>query len=262
MIIMKKIFILFIFLIIVFLVVFFMFKGVFNKKEINSIKELAYDFSDGRSMFGKVSYHLICNDKCILSSKLDGYPDDELFEVEMNREDVDKILKLLQENRAGSWDGFNKADSRVLDGKSYNFKVFTQDNQTVSVHGYMAYPRRFNETIKQIVEIFDKANDTLCFDLLEHENYKGFKEEDVTKVIEEFYGEGGVSTKEYNTKEEIEGIVNRFKKIKLGIETKRSCVDNTKIYRFIMKDGKEYMIEEECDWFVLDQKNYISFYKN
>lgn len=236
-------------------------KNVFkSKKEINSIKSLEYGYSDGWHMYGNVLYSLKCDDKCILKSKLSGYPEEEVFEVELSGYDIDNIIKILQDNNVGSWDGFNKSDKNVLDGTSFHFKVVTKDGTDIYASGYMKYPNNYRTVIDGIVSIFDKANDSLCFKLFDHENYKGFDINNVSKVVEDFYGEGGIETKEYTEKEDIDKLYERFSHYKLGIETKQACEDNTKKYRFIMKDGKEYIIEQECDWIVLDGKRYIYSY--
>lgn len=41
------------------------------------------------------------------------------------------------------WDGFRKSDSRVLDGKMFEFKATLADGSTVSASGSNAYPKRF-----------------------------------------------------------------------------------------------------------------------
>lgn len=243
------------------IILLFVLKNKNNKKEINSIKELEYKVNDGRNIYGDIIYNLKCDDKCILSSKLDGYNDDEFFEVEISNDDYNKILKILRDYNVGSWDGFKKSDKHVLDGKSYTFEVVTKDNQRIYASGYMAYPKNYNVVIEKLKEIFDKANDSLCIDLFSHDKYKGFDIKNVSKVIEEFYGEGGLEKTEYDSNEKIMEIYNKYKDLKIGIETKSACEDNTVIYRFIMNDGKEYTIENECDWIVLDNKNYVTFYK-
>ncbi len=239
----------------------FLNKKLFSpKKEINSIKLIEYGYGDGRTIYGHTKYTLKCDDKCILTSKLDGFPDEEVFVVEIGDSDVDKIIKLFNEYNVASWDGFRKSDKYVLDGTSFSFNVETKDGQKIYASGYMKWPKNYREVIDGMVSIFEKANDTLSFMLFDHENYKGFDVRNVVKVIDDFYGEGGVETKEYTEEKDINSLYERFNHYKLGIETNQACEDNTHKYRFIMKDGKEYVIEVECDWIVLDGKRYIYRY--
>jgi hypothetical protein len=235
-------------------------KIIKSKKEINSIKLIEYGYGDGRTIYGHTSYTLKCDDKCILTTKYDGFPDEEVFVVEIDKNDIDKIIKLFQDNNVASWDGFSKSDKNVLDGTSFSFRVETKDNQKISASGYMKWPKNYREVVDGMVSIFDSANDKLSFMLYDHEKYKGFEKKNISKVIDEFYGEGGVETKEYTEENDINRLYDRFSRYKLGIETKQACEDNTHKYRFIMKDGNEYIIEEECDWIVLDGKRYIYRY--
>ena len=230
------------------------------KKEINSIKSIEYGYGDGRTIYGHTKYSLKCGDKCILTTKYDGFPDDEVFVVEVNDKDIDKLLKIFQDNDVASWDGFDKSDSYVLDGTSFSFRVETRDNQKIYASGYMKWPKNFRKVIGEMVSIFDTLNDKLSFMLFDHEYYKGFDVKNVTKVIDDFYGEGGLNSNEYTEEIDINRFYERFSRYKLGIETKQACEDNTHKYRFIMKDGKEYIIEEECNWIVLDGKRYIPRY--
>ena len=258
---MKKYSIVSIVILIIMLIIGFTILNTFKpKKEINSISLLEYGYGDGRMINGDVLYKLECDDKCLLFSKLEKYSDDEVFTTEISKDDYSKILKTLQDNNVSSWDGFNKSNKHVLDGTSYHFKVVTNDNVTVFASGYMKYPKHFKETINKILDIFDKANDKIFFKLLDHDNYKNFNIDNITKVIDDFYGEGGVDTKEYTNKKDIENLYQRFNQYELGIETKMSCEDNTHIYKFIMNNGKEYIIEEECNMIVLNNKRYIPRY--
>ena len=233
---------------------------MFKKKEINSIKELEYSASDGRTINAGIHFILKCDDKCILYSKYEECPEDEKIEVEVDKKYIDSLVDLFNKYNVSKWDGFNKSDKYVLDGTSYSFKVVTKDDVKVYASGYMKYPKNYREVINKMIEIFDEINDQVCFKLFSHENYKGFDIDNVSKVIEEFYGEGGLETKEYTEKNEIQTIYNRYDNYKIVGETKQSCVDNTKVYKFIMKDGKEYKIEQECEWIIINNKRYLYTY--
>ena len=248
-------------LIVIISILIFMYMRGGSVKTIDSIKELEYRISDGRSMNASIYYDLKCDDKCILTSKLYGYPEDKVFEVELSDEDISNIIKLLQDNNVVKWDGFNGSARGVLDGTSFYFKVVTKDNVIIDASGYMKYPRNYKTVIDELEKIFDKANDKERFLLFDHEYYKGFDINNVTKVIEEFYGEGGLEKKEYTEQSEIQNFYERFKRYKLGLESDMACDDNTQIFRFIMKDGKEYKIEIECsDIVIINNKRYLFNY--
>ena len=92
--------------------------------------------------------------------------------------------------------------------------------------------------------------------LFDHNYYKELKIEDVNKIEISKYTEGGVETKEITDEDEIINTYNSFKNIILIEETQMACEDNTTIYKFITND-KEYKIEKECNWFVINNKRYL-----
>ena len=70
------------------------------------------------------------------------------------------------------------------------------------------------------------------------------------------YTEAGTSEKIINKKAEIISIYNYLSNIKILDETNMSCTDNTTIYSFILDDGSKVSVEIECDWMVINGKNY------
>ena len=102
------------------------------------MKELEYVLHDGRNMFGTIKYKIECNDKCILKTKLSGYTDEEYTEVEIDKEQMNKILEILKRYNVQKWDGFNKADKHVLDGKDFedSFIIEYYDFPYLSYNSY------------------------------------------------------------------------------------------------------------------------------
>ncbi|MCR5262194.1 MAG: hypothetical protein K6C94_10225 [Candidatus Gastranaerophilales bacterium] len=70
------------------------------------------------------------------------------------------------------------------------------------------------------------------------------------------YTEGGVSEKDIGDKKDIEKICRQFSRIQIAGESKMSCTDNTTIYAFTFNDGSKTSIELECNWAVINGKNY------
>ena len=254
---MKKylfLFLLFILLIVIIIVIFKLKNS--NKKEINSIKSLSYEYGDGRSIYGKVKYNITCDNKCILSSKLSGYHDEDIISVEIDKETMDKILDILIKYNVSSWDGFKKSNLSYKDGKNYEFRVETLDNQKISAQGYMAYPKNYKEVINSLEEIFKKINDSTFTYLFNHDYYKNFDINKVIKLEIDTVTEAGIDTNEITNKNEINDVYMKLKKIKVGINSNFLCDDNSIIYRFIMSDGTNYKVEKNCDWIVIDDKSY------
>ena len=220
---------------------------------IDSIKELYYSHSNGRS---RIEYDLMCQDTCTLTVKPSWMDDEEGIVVEVDSKDVDRILRILQDHDVSSWDGFSKSDKNVLDGDGFSFKVVTKNNQSIYADGYMKFPKYYFEVVSELKTIFNDICDKTFLPLFEHESLKGFSIDDVSKIIIDQYGEGGLETEEVEDSEEILRTYNQWKDASILKECKMACEDNTTVYRFIMKDGKEYKIEKECNWLVFNNKRY------
>ena len=92
--------------------------------------------------------------------------------------------------------------------------------------------------------------------LIELDEYKDLKVEDIVSLDIIKYTEGGDQRETVTDQEEINNVFNTLSNTKIGEETQRTCEDNTTVYRFTTKDGKNYSIEFECSWLVLGNKRY------
>ena len=92
--------------------------------------------------------------------------------------------------------------------------------------------------------------------LMEYQDYAKINPEKITSLRIIRYTEAGANEKIIKDKAEITGIYNSLKNIKILGETQMSCTDNTTIYSFELADGSKSSIEIECDWVVIEGKNY------
>ena len=92
--------------------------------------------------------------------------------------------------------------------------------------------------------------------LMDYPKYKNITPDNIESMSVLRYTEAGVSEKKIEDKNEITAYYNFLKQITLSKETGQGCTDNTTIYRFQLKDGTNAYIEIECEWVVLDGKNY------
>ena len=231
------------------------------KKEINSIKSLEYRESDGRSMYGALEYTYHCGKDCTLTTKPKGVKDEDALKVEVTKEEQEELLELVKKYKVASWDGFKGSDKYVLDGSSFTLSIKTKDDVTIYASGYMKYPRNFHNFMKELEELFARINRKKLFIIFDHEKYKDFKIENVSKLVITKETEGGLDTEEIIEKEEIEKKYDYWKHIVIGPKCSMACEDNTTIYKFIMNDGKEYTIEKECDWVIIDKDRYYYQYR-
>jgi len=57
--------------------------------------------------------------------------------------DYEQICDILSKLKVNRWNGFNKINKNVLDGNSFNFKLYYQNEILISAHGVNATPKDF-----------------------------------------------------------------------------------------------------------------------
>ena len=260
---MNKRLIIIIVIVIIILLIFTVFKLFCKEKvSISSLKSLEYTSSDGRSISNYANYKVICDNECFLETKPYGLYDDDVIRVKVDDDTISKIISILQEYHVEEWDGFDKVDRHVLDGTTFSFYLTTKENQKISAHGYMKYPKNYSQVIEKLEDIFTKINENNYKPLYNLDYFSQFNSDDIVKVIEETTTEGGVSSEEYTIKEDILQIFSGLENILIVSECSMSCEDNNISYHFIMNDGREYRIDKECEWLVIDGKRYYYNEKN
>jgi len=91
--------------------------------------------------------------------------------------------------------------------------------------------------------------------LLELEEYKEIKKEDIKQITIMKYQESGVESILETSKKDINATYNYLSHLGIGKETDSSCDDNTTIYMIELKE-KTINIEIECDNLVQNNKRY------
>ncbi len=244
-------------LIILILVVLLLFRKKNGENQmLESLKELSYEKSDGRSMYGRVSYHILCDDSCILESNLDGYHEEDIMKSEVDSDTLEEILSVLNQYHVSSWDGFNKVDKTVLDGSNFTFKVVTKEGKRVYATGYMKYPKNYREVINELTKIFDRINQIHFKKLFEMEPYHMISLENIEKIKIDEVRESGIETKEITEEEEIKKIFEKFQNMEIGITCRIEVDDYSTIYHFILKDNQDIKVEDNYYSMVIDGKHY------
>ncbi|MBQ3306583.1 MAG: hypothetical protein IJG68_00160 [Bacilli bacterium] len=121
--------------------------------KIENIKSLEYFYTTGYYINADVRYNIECEKSCILKIKPQGKSNEEQEEYELSEETLKQIEDLLNKYQVSEWDGFNKTDSRVLDGNSFHFYVTYEDGKSISASGYMSYPKNYGIVTKELERI-------------------------------------------------------------------------------------------------------------
>lgn len=245
-------------------IVVFSLVKVFNKEkvDVNSFKSLEYSYHNGEHRYGSEYYKVMCEKECFLEVKPYGLADDIIMKSKINNDQVNALYNILKKYHVEKWNGFNKENNHILDGSSFRFDLVTKDNKKISASGYMKYPKNYEKVIKELGTIFDQISEANHKKVLDLDYFLGFSNDNVYKVIEEEATESGSEKYEYTDKEKIETLFNEFDNYLIIKPNNMSCDDKTTFYKFIMNDGKTYVIGEECDWLVIDGKRYYYYEMN
>ena len=92
--------------------------------------------------------------------------------------------------------------------------------------------------------------------IMSYDDYKDINKDEIVSVKKTRYIEAGDVNEEITDKSSIDNLYDSLSKLKVGEKTERACEDNTTVYQFNMKNGKTYILEIECDWFVIGKNRF------
>lgn len=143
------------FILIVVLVLVIVLLPKVKEKKIENISHLYFTYTSGYAMYSYATYIMDCDDKCIVTIKPNGVPDEEKYTKEISKEKLKEIEAKLNEYHVGRWDGFKKSDKYVLDGDSFSFNLKFNDDE-ITAHGYMMWPNNYSEVKSYLVNTFNE----------------------------------------------------------------------------------------------------------
>ena len=128
------------------------------RPEITDIRSFRFSYQVGNYMNGSVSYELKLEEDGTYTAKIkpNQVAEEDATVYKVGKAFADELAAFLRENKVSRWDGFSKSDKRVLDGNGFSFSLWTTDEQNVSAHGYMRWPRGYSEVKAGIEAIFAK----------------------------------------------------------------------------------------------------------
>ena len=97
------------------------------------------------------------------------------------------------------------------------------------------------------------------FLLMELDNYKNIKLEDISSIEVVKYTVAGDNRITYDDYNDINEIFTMLKSVKLKDKTDMVCEDNTTVYVIRTKDDEKYSIEFECNWVIIGKDRYLVF---
>lgn len=128
-----------------------------NYVEIGKIKSFKYSYTNGYYMYANKIYELeYKNNKYYASLKPEGISEENKITVEVDENISKKIEEILNKYDVGTWNEFNKSDSRVLDGNSFNLDIKFINDDKIYASGYMMWPKNYFEFRNEIINLYDE----------------------------------------------------------------------------------------------------------
>lgn len=122
---------------------------------LEDTKSLAFGYSTGNMANARVKYTLLCeNGTCTATVKEDGVAEEEAVIIAVDEAFVHRVEALLQSYDVQKWNGFQKSDKYVLDGKDFDMYMQNHRGQYFSASGYMKWPKGYDEVKKGLDELF------------------------------------------------------------------------------------------------------------
>ena len=123
--------------------------------DVTKIKSFYLTYTNGYAMNSYTRYQLRFDDgKYIAEIKPYGVSEDDLLEIEVDKEVMNKTVEILKKYEVNKWDGFDKTDQGVLDGDSFSLSVSLEEDKSISADGYMMWPEHYRDVVGEISPIF------------------------------------------------------------------------------------------------------------
>lgn len=125
-----------------------------KKVVINEIKSMYFSYTNGYMVNSNVYYEIkLKDDKYIAAIKPNEVAEEDKLEIEVDKSTVNKIKKVLKENKVEKWNGFDKSNRNVMDGDSFSFNLETNSGK-INAHGYMKWPKNYSKVCNSLDNIF------------------------------------------------------------------------------------------------------------
>lgn len=119
-----------------------------KEKEVitSPITYMRFSYTTGYMVNSYVWYEVNVSDgEYVAKIKPNMKSEEEVYEVELSKEEVSSIEDMLKEFDVYKWDGFNESDQDVLDGNSFSCSIKYSDGKSISASGYMRYPKNYRD---------------------------------------------------------------------------------------------------------------------
>ncbi len=130
--------------------------GCGKSRPVENIVSFDFGYSTGNYMNASVCCTLkLENGVYTATLKRSGVAEKDADVFTVGDSFVNELTEIINRYSVGRWDGFSKSDRRVLDGNSFHLYLRTEDDRSVSAHGYMKWPKNYSSVKGEILSLFD-----------------------------------------------------------------------------------------------------------
>ena len=133
------------------------FSGCSTGKEISKLTDVSYQYIHSSAVNSDCYYSVkILKGKYIAKIRPVGVPEEKALEVEVDGAVMRELEALFRKYDVGQWDGFQKSDSRIMDGRRFSLYLKMENGESVQASGYMEWPQNFRDVSKGLDTIFTR----------------------------------------------------------------------------------------------------------
>jgi len=123
--------------------------------KIGEIETFSLSHRSENTAYGDEHYALRLEDGVYTASvKPLNVPTEETQSFAVDEEFARELEQILIDNGVGKWNGFDKVDKRVLDGRSFSLYITMTDGTSVDAHGYMRWPKNYTDVNAAVEALF------------------------------------------------------------------------------------------------------------
>lgn len=135
----------------------FQYSGSKGGKKVTMGPFTDFHFSNpgGSYMNAGYSYDAELRDgKVIVTVRLDGMPQEDARTMETDVSFMKTLEEISEKYNVKKWNGFNRSNKYVLDGYGFSLSIVMENGESLSAHGYMAWPDNFTEFSREVIAHF------------------------------------------------------------------------------------------------------------
>ena len=114
----------------------------------------SFKYSYGSYASGYYSYSLFIEDGKVLFLTEGKNGIDLSINKEVDSSYLTELEEIINSNGIYEWNGFNKSDNSITDGRGFELKVVYENGETIEASGYEVFPTNYEDCQQALIEFF------------------------------------------------------------------------------------------------------------